>query len=318
VTARLQGIETGWSWPAAGYCRRMAAYLRAMFPIALHGPLALLLFANLAWLLRRHLPGQPGSVRAAVVALFSMIALDLLIRMMDEIKDKDLDARYHPTRPLPAGVVTESDLRWSQLLVAGAFLAAATTSPATVLGAVGLLAYSVALSRHLLMRPLLERSPLLTLLTHSPLVPLVLLYVAALLLAAGGFSLADLPRAALTLSLTVTWLSLVTVEIARKTRVPQREDGYPTYSAIWGLKPAIMAALAAATAALLLAVVLARLASPSLLVLAPCIGGYLWLAAECVRGLATPAPARWRLKSAAHAFAALTLMAFPLGGWLSP
>jgi 4-hydroxybenzoate polyprenyltransferase len=289
-----------------------------MFPLHLHGALALLLYANLAWLFHRQFPEQAGSDRAALLALFSMLSLDLLTRMMDEIKDKDLDARYHPTRPLPAGAVTETDLRWSQLMVGGGFLAAAAASPSTFGGAVGLLAYSVALSRHLFMRPLLERSPLLTLLTHSPCVPLLLLYVAAVLLAGRGLSLADIPNVPLLLSVASAWSLIVTVEIARKTRVAQREDGYPTYSAAWGLNRAVLASLASSTTALLAACALARSAAHSMLVLVPCLGGYLWFAAASVKVLRSRSRDRVRLAGAAHAYAALALLAFPLEGWLSP
>jgi 4-hydroxybenzoate polyprenyltransferase len=318
VTIRAERVARSVQWPAAGYIARMTAYLKAMFPLHLHGALALLLYANLAWLFRRQLPDRAGSVGAALLALFSMLALDLLIRMMDEIKDKDLDARYHPTRPLPAGAVTETDLRWSQLIVAGVFLGAAAASPGTFGGAIGLLAYSVALSRHLFMRPLLERSPLLTLLTHSPCVPLLLLYVAAVLLAGRGLSLAATPHTPLLLSVATAWSLIVSVEIARKTRAPQCEDGYPTYSAVWGLNRAVLASLAFATIALLAACALARAVAHSLLVLVPCFGGYLWFAAAGIRVLGSPRREHLRIVGAAHGYAALTLLAFPLEGWLSP
>jgi 4-hydroxybenzoate polyprenyltransferase len=318
VTIRAESVASHVLWPGPGYIGRMRVYLRAMFPLRLHGALALLLYANLAWLFHRQFPEQAGSIRAAALALFSMLALDLLIRMMDEIKDKELDVRFHPTRPLPAGAVTEADLRCSQLIVAGLFLGAAALSPGTFGGAVGLLVYSVALSRHLFMRPLLERSPLMTLLTHSPCVPLLLLYVAAMGLAGRALSLADIPQIPLLLSVGAAWFLTVTVEIARKTRAPQCEDGYPTYSAAWGANRAVLAALAAATTALLASGVLARMAAHSMLVLVPCIGGYLWFAAAAGQALRSSGRERLRLVAAAHAYAALTLLAFPLEGWVSP
>jgi hypothetical protein len=315
---RAERLSASVRWPSPGYAGRMRTYLAAMFPLRLHGALALLLYANLAWLFHRQLPHTAGGMRTALLALFSMLALDLLIRMMDEIKDKDLDARFHPARPLPSGAVTETDLRFSQLIVAAGFLGAAAASPSTFAAAVGLLVYSVALSRHLFMRPLLERSPLMTLVTHSPCVPLLLLYLAGMLLAGRGVSLAGVPHLPLLLSVGSAWSLTVTVEIARKTRVPECEDGYPTYSAAWGMNRAVLAALAAATTALLAAGGLAHLAAHSQLVLVPCFAGYLWFAVAAVKALHVPGVSRLRLVAAAHAYAALTLLSFPLEGWLSP
>jgi len=304
-------------WPARGYSRRMAGYLADMFPVPLHGTLALLLYANLAWLIERQFPGTSGNARCGALAVLSMLAIDLLMRLMDEIKDKDLDARYHPQRPLPAGRVSEADLRCSQVVVAVMFLALAAASPTTLVWAAGLLLYAAALSRRWL-KPLLERSPLLTLATHSPLVPLLLLYVEALLLSGRNLSPAAVAARPLLSSLGMLWSLIIGVEIARKVRAPHEESGYPTYSASWGLTRAVCSVLAAATAALLCALTLAACVAHSLAVTLPCLAGFAWLAACCVAALRAPARGGARLGAAARAYTVLVLVAFPLEGWLSP
>jgi UbiA prenyltransferase family len=305
-------------WPPGGYCRRMTGYLAVMFPLQVHGALALLLYANLAWLIERQFPRNVGSARCAALAVLSILAIDLLTRLMDEIKDKDLDARYFPQRPLPAGRVSEADLRCSQVVVATVFLALAAGSLITLAWGAGLLLYAAALSRHLWLKPLLERSPLLTLATHGPFVPFLLLYLVTLLLSGRNLSLAALAPRPLLVSVGMLWSLLTGVEIARKIRAPDAESGYPTYSASWGLTPAVCGMLAAATAALLCAVTLAAGVAHSPAVALPCLAGFGWLAACCVASLREPT--RWcaRLRAAAQANAALVMAAFPLEGWLSP
>lgn len=305
-------------WPTRGYSRRMAGYLAVMFPVPLHGTVALLLYANLAWLIERQIPGSAGDGRRAVIAVLSMLAFDLLIRLMDEIKDKDLDARYFPQRPLPAGRVSEADLRCSQVVVAVVFLGLAAGSPITLACAAGLLLYAAALSRHLLPRPLLERSPLLTLATHSPLVPLLLLYVAALLLSGRNLSLAALAPRALLSCVGMLWSLTIGVEIGRKIRAPHEESGYPTYSASWGLTRAVCGVLAAATAALLCALTLAAGVTHALTAALPCVAGFGWLVACCVTALREPTRSCARLGTAARVYAVLVMAAFPLDGWLTP
>jgi len=304
-------------WPTRGYGRRMAGYLAVMFPLPLHGTLALLLYANLAWLIERQFPGSAGNTRYAALAVLSMLAMDLLMRMMDEIKDKDLDARFFPQRPLPAGRVSEADLRCGQVVVAVVFLALAAGSSTTLAWAAGLLLYAAALGRRRL-KPLLERSPLLTLATHSPFVPLLLLYAEALVLSGRSLSLAAVAPGPLFSSVGMVWSLIIGVEIARKIRAPHEESGYPTYSLSWGLTRAVYGVLAAATAALLCALTLAACAAHSLAVTLPCLAGFAWLAGRCVTALRAPARGGARLGAAARAYTVLVLVAFPLEGWLSP
>jgi len=303
---------------APGYGRRLFGYLRDMFPLSQYGALAALVYGDLAWLTDRQLPRSRATASEAALASLSILLLMLFMRLCDEIKDKDLDAQHYPHRPLPAGRVSEADLRSARVLVAVAFLGFAAASPRTLAAAIALLAYAVALGRHLLLRRLLERSPLLTLLTHGPFVPALLLYILALVLAVRrlpGTALAPLPAAAV---IGMLWLLVTTAEIARKIRTPGEESGYPTYSAAWGLPVAVLSALASATLALAVAAgLIARFANAPVIAL-PCLAGYLWFAAECARLLSRPQRRRTRLGAAARNYLLLASAAFAADGWFAP
>jgi len=302
---------------AAGYCARMGGYLGEMFPLPLHGALALLLYGDLAWLIHRLAPRSAAEIGYAAAGVLSILALDLLMRLMDEIKDKDIDARYFPHRPLPSGRVTEIDLRVSQALAALLFLGCALASPATIPAALVLLAYSIALSRHLLLRSVLERSPLLTLLTHSPLVPAMLLYVLGFTLAArhlGSRTLAALPTLAM---LGMLWLLVLCAEIARKIRAPAEETGYLSYSRAWGRQCAVLATFGAASLALVAALYLLATLGGTPLAAAPCLIGYAAFAVRCYQCMREATPQRARLFLAAQLYGFATLVAFPLDRWCS-
>jgi 4-hydroxybenzoate polyprenyltransferase len=303
---------------APGYGRRLAGYLRDMFPLPLYGALAVFVYSDLAWLTDRQLPHSRATVSEAAVATLSILLLTLLMRLCDELKDKDLDAQHYPHRPLPAGRVSEADVRLTRVLVALAILGVAAISPGTLGAAIALLAYAAALSRHLLLRRLLERSPLLTLLTHGPFVPAMLLYALALMLAVRRLpsaALAPLPVIAMT---GMLWSLITSAEIARKIRTPGEESGYPTYSQAWGLPVAVLSALAAATVALATAAsLIARFANAPLMAL-PCLGGYLWFAAECGRLLRRPDRRHARFGVAARIYVLLVLGAFAADRWIAP
>jgi 4-hydroxybenzoate polyprenyltransferase len=303
---------------APGYGRRLAGYLRDMFPLPLYGALAVLVYSDLAWLTDRELPRSLATASEAALATLSILLLTLLMRLSDELKDKDLDAQHYPHRPLPAGRVSEADVRLTRVLVALGILGVAATSPRTLGPAIALLAYAAALSRHLLLRRLLERSPLLTLLTHGPFVPALLLYTLALMLAARrlpGTALAPLPVIAM---IGMLWSLVTSAEIARKIRTPGEESGYPTYSAAWGLPVAVLSTLAAATVALAAAAsLIARFANAPVIAL-PCLAGYLWFAAECGRLLRQPGCGHARFGVAARIYVLLVLGAFAADRWIAP
>ena len=90
---------------------RWWVYQRERFPLVRHGPLILAFSfsaVSFSWMLRSP-SGWPSPV-SAVVAFASCLIFFLQLRIADEFKDDEEDARYRPYRPVPRGLVTLREL----------------------------------------------------------------------------------------------------------------------------------------------------------------------------------------------------------------
>ena len=59
-----------------------------------------------------------------LLGVWSYFAVPLMLRLMDELKDADIDRELFPDRPLPSGRVLESDIKRSLAAVAAALILA--------------------------------------------------------------------------------------------------------------------------------------------------------------------------------------------------
>ncbi len=229
-----------------GLPARLRTYFRVMFPLWVNVPAGLLMFWSFSVAVRaaQGLPMSFGLVelRGAVTVLLCM----LLPRLLDELKDEDIDASLFPHRPLVTGEVLYSDIRF---LTLGAILLAVGLNlgggPST---AAFLLFFALlVLSWQWWMFPQFVASRTgLVLLTHQPLAPALLLYVYALNLEATGAT-PDFYVA--TLLCVIFWFPLFAWEIGRKVRSPQDETEYWTYSRMWGPRAAALVPVLALTLA---------------------------------------------------------------------
>ena len=86
-------------------------YQRERFPLATHAPLiAAFSFCTLSFsMLARGHVALP-SLKAVLVAFATALLFFLQMRIADEFKDAEEDARYRPYRPVPRGLVTLREL----------------------------------------------------------------------------------------------------------------------------------------------------------------------------------------------------------------
>jgi len=168
----------------------------------------------------------------------------LILRLMDELKDRDIDERLFPERPLPSGAVLESDIRRSLVVVCCAFVAVNAVAVPTLVAAAAVLGFALLMFSHFLARDALRRSLLLTLVTHQPIVPLVLLQALAVATWWAGAAPDALPADAVVPFLLVLWMPILGWEIGRKIRAPEQETDYVTYTRVLGLRGAVAFALA--------------------------------------------------------------------------
>jgi 4-hydroxybenzoate polyprenyltransferase len=106
---------------------RLARFVAQRFPPLSYGPLivALVVCGRTAAALASDT--RPGLDWQAVATTFVVAAAFLQLRILDEIRDAAIDVVGHPERPLPSGLVTESELR--TFAVALALVAIALTVP---------------------------------------------------------------------------------------------------------------------------------------------------------------------------------------------
>ncbi|MBV8339204.1 MAG: UbiA family prenyltransferase [Candidatus Eremiobacteraeota bacterium] len=223
---------------------RWWVYQRERFPIFAHGMLIAAFSVSamgFSSLLRKqtHLP----PIAALAAGFASSLLFFLQLRITDEFKDQEDDARYRPYRPVPRGLVTLRELGVVGLGAAVIQLALALlVYPRLVIVLVGVWAYLALMTREFFVSRWLKRHPVVYMATHMLIMPCIDFYVTAFdwLVAGGG------PPRGLAWFLSVSFFNGTVVEIGRKIRAPHDEEhGVESYSFLWGTRGASLAWLTA-------------------------------------------------------------------------
>jgi 4-hydroxybenzoate polyprenyltransferase len=215
--------------------RRWWTYQRERFPLAAHGALiAAFSFSTVSFsaLLRgqSHVPGA----KALGVAFACSFLFFLQLRIADEFKDCDDDARFRPYRPVPRGLVTLRELGGLGLAAAGAqCLLTAWLSPALLPFLALVWAYLALMSTEFFVRSWLKAHPVAYMVSHMLILPLIDLYGTACDWRVAGAP----PPAGLLWLAAASLCNGFVLEIGRKIRAPSDEEpGVETYSALWGCR----------------------------------------------------------------------------------
>ena len=236
-----------------GLLDRWVVYQRERFPLAAHIPLVAAFSASavcFSSLVRGHVAAP--SAAALFVAFVTSLLFFLQLRIADEFKDREEDARFRPYRPVPRGLVTLGELAWVGT-VAGVvqLLLALWLHPSLVWLLILTWMYLALMTREFFAARWLKAHPVAYMTSHMLILPLVDLYATACDWRVAGLS--D-PPVGLSWFLIVSFLNGIVVEIGRKTRAAADEErGVETYSALWGRQGAVcgwlLAVLLTATAA---------------------------------------------------------------------
>lgn len=298
---------------AAQAAARLRIYFREMYPLPQRVLLAALLALGVTRLLARaHArPFEVLSVSSARAAA-AVFTLMLILRLMDELKDLEVDRRLFPARPLPAGRVRPADIAGCLALATLAWIALHAGTPAVAaLSAALVLLYALAMFRWFFVPAWMRPRLLATLATHTPVVPLLLAHLAVLSASGGGA-----PRAratAVALIVMQFWAAVFAWEIARKIRSPQEEDDYVTYSRLLGPRAAVALAFGAHVVSVACALVLTTafgLAPTALALPLAALAYVTWRYAAFLR---RPGPATSRLRVPAEHFTLVT----SVWGWVA-
>ncbi|MEQ1710774.1 MAG: UbiA family prenyltransferase [Hyphomicrobium sp.] len=196
---------------------------------------------------------RPG-YGAYLVAFIGAFVFFAHLRVCDEIKDAEDDARYRPERPIPRGLVTLSTIVQAGLaLVPVALAAAAMVAPVLIWPMAVVWVWMALMTVEFFAPAWLKSRPLAYLVSHMLIMPLIDLFVTACEWLPRGAS----PPDGLWLFLALSFVNGCVLEIGRKIYAPSCERmGVETYSATWGIPAAIngWSACLTVSAALLVAV----------------------------------------------------------------
>lgn len=212
---------------------RWWVYQRERFPVVAHGVLILafsLCAVCFSALLRgvEHFPAWP----VIAVAFGSSFLSFLHLRLADEFKDFEDDARWRPYRPVPRGLVTLRELGvvWGLTGVMQLGLALWLDARLAPLLLVTWL-YLGLMSREFFCKAWLKAHPFTYMWTHMFIMPLIDFYATA----CDWLPTAGRPPAGLMWFVLVSFLNGFVIEIGRKIRAPgDEEQGVETYSVLWG------------------------------------------------------------------------------------
>jgi 4-hydroxybenzoate polyprenyltransferase len=275
--------------PERGYTGRIRIYFSEMFPIPKMFIGAALLYLSFSLFLARIHGIQMEIISVTnLIGSLSLLMIMLILRLMDEIKDRETDLQLFSHRPLPSGRVQERDIIFSLKGVIACYVAINLFSPATLWMALMVLAYTFLMFRYFFIPTVLKRSLLLNLATHNPIVPIMLTYVLALFAAEHGLGPGDLSWNYVCILVVMYWTMFFAWEISRKIRSAEEEDDYVTYSKIFGPFGAVSLALGAQTVTLAAALVFDSAMSMPILFLLIVWTGYLITMGGYLRFIARP------------------------------
>jgi len=219
---------------------RWWVYQRERFPLLAHGPLvAAMSFAAVS--VSRFVRGGAAIPTAGpfLVAFATTLILFFQLRVADEFKDREADARYRPYRAVPRGLVSLREL--GAVAAVGAILQlglALWLQPSLVLLLATVWAYQGLMWKEFFVHRYLTAHPVAYLLSHMLILPLITLYATACEWQTAGVPLPG----RLSWLLAASFFNGLVIEIGRKIRAPEAEErGVETYSSLWGWRAATLA-----------------------------------------------------------------------------
>jgi 4-hydroxybenzoate polyprenyltransferase len=298
-----------------GFARRMRVYLKDMYPVGPRLAGAFLLYLGFTAML-----GRIHGVRITLFSTWTLVGtgnvfgLLLILRLMDELKDLEVDSRLFSERPVPSGRVLESDISSSLVAMIVLYLVANRLAGRAFWTAAAVLAYSLLMFRYFLIPGILRRYLLLNLATHNPIIPLMLFHLVHSFSVEANFTLRAIRWKPVLWLMVMTWSMAFAWEISRKIRSPAEENAYVTYSQILGRPGAVALAAAAQTLTLALAVYFTVSLSLSWIFIAVVAAGYFYALRGHIRFLLEPGSRTSRLRPFAELYILSILAAFVAGG----
>ena len=217
------------------FYRRFLIYQKERFPFLVHGiMIAAFTFSAVSY--SRICRGEEGFIAIPdyLIGVFATVTLFFLVRIFDEFKDKEDDAKYRTYLPVPRGLISLKELRtigWIvglvQIAVIAIFQLKMLYLYIIVLGYLGLMGVEFFVPKWLKERQIIYIT------SHMVIIPLIDIYASGLDWLLGG----DSAHWGLAWFFAVSYMNGLVLEFGRKIRTPEtEEEGVISYTGMYGTR----------------------------------------------------------------------------------
>lgn len=214
--------------------KRFWIYQSERFPIFSYG-LMVFTFAFSAMSYSKILRGDFNfSLLTLLIGAMTSFGYFFLLRLFDEFKDAEDDAKYRPYRAVPRGLVSFRELKWLIfIIITLQCILNFTFIPKMIWIWALVIIYMFVMAKEFFVRDWLRKHPVAYLVSHMMIMPVIDFYTTGL---DWNNNSTTMPNG-LIIFLIVTFLNGVVIEIGRKIRAQEAEEaGVETYSYLWGEK----------------------------------------------------------------------------------
>ncbi len=217
------------------FWRRFLIYQKERFPFLAHGPL-ILIFTFSAIAYSRICRGKEGfiEINDFIVGTITTICLFLMVRILDEFKDQDIDAKYRKELPVPRGLIKLKELKIVGIIVVLIQIACILiVHPSMFLFYFIVMAYLALMTVEFFAHDWLNNNMWAYVGSHMIIIPLVDIYASGLDWYLDGAK----PHLGLLFFFGVSYFNGIVLEVGRKLKHPADEkEGVVTYSGMMGYK----------------------------------------------------------------------------------
>ncbi len=244
----------------ASYLKRFYIYQKERFPILIN-LIAVAVFTFSAISFSRICRGTDGFVplKDYLIGCFATFTLFLLVRIFDEFKDKDDDAKYRKYLPVPRGLVKLKELRNIGIVVGVLQITSIAVFQLSMLPLyLIVIGYLCLMGVEFFVPTFLKKRQILYIASHMVIIPLLDIYSSGLDWKLEG----EKPHIGLLFFFIVSFMNGIVVEFGRKLKAPEdEEEGVVSYTKMWGTKRATYIWMITVATTLILATIAATYAN---------------------------------------------------------
>jgi len=240
-----------------GMSSRLILYTKEMFPIGIYLPYAAVSFLALNFVTQLLAGTQELWVTSmTLIGFLSVLGILFLMRILDEIKDYDVDRVLFPHRPVPRGDVKLSDLRTLGAVIVGSMVVLNARYQWVFLYLAATLAFGFLTLKWFFLRERMRADLILALVTHQPMT----LFVNAYVIAGALYTIQSSQfRPIMILPAFIFFFPVTAWETSRKIRALGKETEYVTYSSLFGPEKAALLPLICILATVVLSLALGHI-----------------------------------------------------------